>query len=235
MITGNLAMPPGDDRAGISIFNVNTNRGTVTDNEGEFEIAVAINDSVRVSSVQFQEFTVIVDQGIIDAGKMNITINEVVNLLPEVVVNPFDLSGNVSVDVVRLQVVEMPDTLTAADVADPYANLETPPRNYAMEESDNIPRLVNGLNFVNLFRELLISTRRDQVQQSEANVDEQVRLLISDEFFKEYLDIEEENIPEFIFYADDMGLDEDMLKEGNELDLIDFLIKQGKNFKKQAR
>lgn len=235
MISGTIKMPPGDDFDGISIFNVNTNRGTVTNNDGEFEIAVAIGDRLRVSSVQFQEFTVIIDQGIIDAGQMNITINEVVNLLPEVVVNPYDLTGNVNVDVVRLQVVELPDTLTAADVADPYNGVVTSPRNEAMAESDNIPRLVNGLNFVNLFKELLIQTREEQVQQTEANIDEEVRLLISDEFFKEYVDIEAEKIPEFIFYADDMGLDEEMLKEGNELDLIDFLIQQGKNFKKQAK
>lgn len=235
MISGTIEMPPGDDPDGISVFNVNTNRGTVTDNDGEFEIAVALNDSLRISSVQFQEFTVIIDKGIIGSGQINITVNEVVNLLPEVVVNPYDFTGNVRVDLVRLQVVELPDTLTYADVADPYMNVRTSPRNEAMEESDNIPRLVNGLNFVNLFKELLIRTRKEQVQQREANIDDQVRLLISDEFFKEYLDIEEEKIPEFIFYADDMGLDEEMLKEGNELDLIDFLIQQGKKFKKQAR
>lgn len=234
MISGTIQMPPGDDPDGISVFNVNTNRGTVTDNDGEFEIAVAVSDSLRVSSVQFQAFTVIVDQGIIDAEQINITVNEVVNLLPEVIVNPYDLTGNVSVDVVRLQVVELPDTLTAADVSDPYNDVVTSPRNQAMAESDNIPRLVNGLNFVNLFKELLIQTRGKQVQQTEANIDEEVRLLMSDEFFKEYLDIEAENIPEFIFYADDMGLDEEMLKEGNELDLIDFLIQQGKKFKKQT-
>lgn len=235
MISGTIEMPPDDDPDGISVFNVNTNRGTVTNNDGEFEIAVGLQDSVQVSSVQFQEFTIIIDQGIIDAGQMNITVNEVVNFLPQVVVNPYDLTGNVRVDLVRLQVAELPDTLTAADVADPYMGVRTSPRNVAMAESDNIPRLVNGLNFVNLFKELLIRTRKEQVQQSEANIDDQVRLLISDKFFKEYLDIEEDKIPEFIFYADDMGLDEEMLKEGNELDLIDFLIEQGKKFKKQNR
>lgn len=235
MVSGTIQMPPEDNHDGISVFNANTKEGTVTDNDGEFEIAVGLNDSLRISSVQFRPFTVVIDQGIVNSGQINISVNEVVNLLPEVIVNPYDLSGNVRVDVVRLQVVELPDTLTAAEVADPYANVVTSPRNEAMAESDNIPRLVNGLNFVNLFKELLVRTRTDQVQQSDANIDEQVRLLISDEFFKEYVDIEEEKIPEFIFYADDMGLDEQMLKEGNELDLIDFLIQQGKKFKRQTR
>ncbi len=238
-IAGTLQMPEGDDPQGITIFNQNSNRGTVSNNQGEFNIEVAVNDSVRFSSVQFQGFTVVIDRGIIDAGQMNILVNEVVNFLPEVVVNPYDLTGNVRVDIVRLQVVELPDTLTAGDVrntyvsADTYEYQQTQLRNVAFEDSDNIPRLVNGLNFVNLFKELLVSAKRDQATREGASLDANVRLLVTDEFFEEYMGIKEENITKFLFYADDMGLDEEMLKEGNELQLIDFLIEQSKKFKKQ--
>jgi hypothetical protein len=58
-----------------------------------------------------------------------------------------------------------------------------------------------------------------------------VRKMYKDSFFKENLDIDEENINEFIFYVEDKGLTKNMLQKGNELDLIEFLIKRSEEFK----
>lgn len=236
-ISGKVQMPPGDEIQGISIFNLSSNRGTVTDNEGEFQLAVAINDSISVSSIQFQEFIILIDQGVIDSRELNISVNEVVNQLPEVVVSPYDLTGNVRVDIARLPVAGVPDTLTAAEVnntyfpADAEPEYQDPPRNYALAASEN--RLVNGINFVNLFKQLLITRKAAEVQRQEVEIDNKVRALYDDEFFRENLGIKLENINDFIFYADDNGLSEEMLQEENELDLIQFLVEQSKKYKKE--
>lgn len=238
-INGTIQMPEGDDSEGISVFNLNTGRGTVSNNAGEFNIEVALNDSIRVSAVQFQNFTIIIDQGIIDSGQMQILVNEVINFLPEVVVNPYDLTGNVRVDIVRLEVVELPDTLRASDVQKTYVtadeddHLRTEPMNDAFAMSED--RLVNGLNFVNLFKELLKSGKDQQINKNVEALNSKVRLIYNDQFFKEYMGIKLENVAEFLFYADDKGLSEEMLREGNELDLIQFLIEKSKEFKKQSR
>ena len=168
---------------------------------------------------------------------MNIRINEVVNLLPEVVVRPYNLTGNITVDINRLAVANVPDTLTAMNTqgiyfeADAEPNRYTAPRNEALAMSQT--RLVNGINFVNLFREFLISSKIDQVQRPQSAVTADVRALYDDEFFRENFDIKLENIPDFINFADQNGLREEMLKEGNEMDLIEFLLNQSKRYKKQ--
>lgn len=236
-VVGTIEMPEGEDPQGISIFNLHTNRGTVSNGAGQFTIAVALNDSLTVSSLQFQSFTIVIDQGIIDTRQMNIRLNEVVNLLPEVVVRPYDLTGNISVDINRLPVASVPDSLNAADTramyfeSDAAPNRYSPPRNEALAMSQT--RLVNGINFVNLFREFLISTKIEQIQRPHSDISLDVRALYNDEFFQENFNIALENIPEFINFADQNGLEEEMLKEGNEMDLIEFLLNQSKRFKKQ--
>ncbi|QED36261.1 hypothetical protein FK178_00285 [Antarcticibacterium arcticum] len=237
LVNGSFTMPVGESMQGISVFNLNTNRGTVSNNAGKFSLLAGVNDSIRISSMQFQEFTIIVDKGVIDSQQLNIQINEVVNLLPEVIVSPYDLTGNVKVDISRMAVARVPDTLTAKNSmglyfeADAAPDLQSMPRNEALAMSET--RLVNGINFVNLFKEILITNKRDQVQRPEADINMDVRALFNDQFFKENFDIELRNINEFIYYADHNGLEEEMLKEGNELELIEFLLVQSKKFKKE--
>ncbi len=236
-IVGTIEMPEGENAQGISLYNLNSNSGTVSNADGRFDISVALNDSISVSSLQFQPFMVVVDQGIIDSRQINIRLNEVVNLLPEVVVRPYDLTGNVTVDLNRLPVARMPDTLNAVNTQGMYfesdgaPDLQAPPENVAMAASQN--RLINGFNFVNLFREFLISSKIEQIQRPREDLNVDVRALYDDEFFRENFDLKLENIPDFINFADQNGLDEEMLKEGNEMDLIEFLLNQSKRYKRQ--
>lgn len=242
LISGTIEVPLGDDPQGIRIFNINSNRFTVTDSLGKFNIAVAFKDSLRVSSLQFQEFTVIVDQGIINTKALNIFVSESVSRLPEVVVTPYDLSGNINVDLNRLKIADLPANLTAADLqnmdleADTGPDLRSPPHNTALAMSKT--RLVNGLDFVNIFKEFLIAKKREDIKSPfsksvNPEIDDYIRKIYEDDFFRENLNIEKEYIRDFIFYANDNGLSEQMLQGGNELDLIDFLVEQSKKYKKQ--
>lgn len=238
-VTGKVVVPEGDDPQGISVFNINSGRGTVTNPGGQFNIAVALNDSILVSSLQFQQFVVVIDQGLIDARQINIRLNEVVNQLPEVVVSSYDLTGNITVDINRLPVTRLPDSLNAVNTqgmyfpADAEPDLSSPPENVALAASEN--RLINGLNFVNLFKEFLATNKNRQIQKTSSEIIEEVRALYDDEFFKANFDIELENVPEFISFADRNGLQEEMLKEGNEMDLLEFLLDQSKRFKQRAQ
>ncbi len=242
LISGTIEVPLGDDPRGISIFNLNSNRFAVTDSIGKFDIAVAFNDSLRVATLKFQEFTVIVDQGIINTKTLNIYVSEVVSRLPEVVVTPYDLSGNINVDLNRLKKVELPTNLTAANVqnvgfdAETGPDLRSPKYNTALAMSKT--RLVNGLDFANIYKEFLIAKKKEVVKNPygksvNPEIDDYIRKIYEDDFFRENLDIEREYISDFIFYANDNGMSEQMLKGGNELDLIDFLIEQSKKYKKQ--
>lgn len=230
LVDGQISVPPGDDPEGITIINTTTNRGTVSDAEGEFQLVVGIGDIIIFSALQFQDFTVIIDQNVIEARQLNVFITQATTELPEVVVSPIDLSGNVEVDVKRIPDVE-------ANL--PYISLEeiynasltmapgplTTPENAAMRDSF----IENGLNFANIFREIF-STREIGGEEFEA-MDEELRDLYDDEFFREFLDIERTEITQFIHYAQDHGLSEEMFEEGRELELVEFLVNQSRQYK----
>lgn len=237
IVFGSIEVPAGEEAGGIIIYNMNTQAETETNDLGDFYISVAENDSLRITPVDFQEFIVIIDKGVINTEELNIYVSEVVNQLPEVVVSPYDITGNVNVDIARLNVADLPVGLSSADVQDTYSaddpgpDLPSRTRNDALAASDT--RLESGVNFANLFRELLITTKRRKIDRPNADIDTDVRKLYEDEFFQENLDIELEYINDFIFFADDNGLSEEMMRKGNELELIEFLVEQSKKYKKQ--
>ncbi len=233
-IAGVVQVPPEDEKLGIGVFNITAARGTVTNTEGEFNISVAVNDTLRITSIQFQDFFVVIDKGVINSRQLKIMITEDGNPLPEVVVTPYDITGNVTVDVYRLPVTRLPDTLESVDVQNVYYEIDagpdyqSPPRNIALE---NPARLAEGMDFARLFRELVTTTQSDQREKPDANIAAKVRAVYDDDFFRTYLNLKLENITDFIFYASDHGLNDKMLKTGNEIELIDFLIEQSKKYK----
>lgn len=237
IIFGSIEVPPDEEVAGIYIYNMSTHADTRTNELGDFYMKVAENDSLQISPEGFQDFIVVIDKGVIRTEELNIYVDEVVNQLPEVVVTPYDISGNVAVDISRLSVADLPVDLTAADVmwldskVGRGPDLPSRTRNDALAMSDT--RLEMGFQFADLFRELLLTNKRKKIDRPNADIDTDVRKLYEDEFFQEYLDIKLENINDFIFFADDNGLTEEMLKEGNELELIEFLVEQSKKYKKQ--
>ena len=86
IISGKVTAPKGEDIEGITIYNVSSQKGTVTSPEGIFALKVAENDRVSVTALQFSTFIVIVDKGVIDNKRMGIYLNPVVNQLEEVIV-----------------------------------------------------------------------------------------------------------------------------------------------------
>ncbi|MCF4102405.1 hypothetical protein L1I30_12070 [Gillisia sp. M10.2A] len=241
-ISGTIQVPVGENPGGVSVYNLNSLMGAISDAQGSFTLAMAVNDSIEVSAIQFEKFTVIIDESVIDSGEINIYVKEIINKLPEVVVSPYDLSGNINTDISRLQVVRETVSMTGAEAQNIYFESETnvdtqsPPKNKALEFSQT--RLVNGLNFVNIFKALLLTSKQEQVKEPYAsgrnlNTDTALRELYKDEFFQENLGLPVNEINDFIFYADNNGLSEQMLRKGNELDLIEFLIDQAKRYKKQ--
>lgn len=233
-IAGKITPPLGEDPQGISIVNRTAKSAAISNEVGNFTIRVAAGDTLHFSALQYQDFSVVVDEGVVENRQLNVFISEAVTELPEVVVTPYDLSGNVEVDVRVIPVAETDLPTEAAAEINSYEYTFRPdsltsPENAAMREA----MIHSGANFANIFREIFRSRNvMTEVGRSE-NIDEDVKQLYNDEFFKEYLNIEPENINEFIYFAEDNGLTPQMLEEENELELIDFLVEQSENYRER--
>jgi hypothetical protein len=229
-ISGEISVPESVNVGRITVFNITSENGTVTDDSGNFSIVVAVSDSLVFSSVQFQPFTVIVDKGVVDSKSLNVEVGEAVTELAQVIVRPYDLTGNVKVDVAK--VVDSLNYKSQFSQEQINYSVGTPEvENYALNNDEYI----EGLNLINLFK-LVFNDKNDvegENKVQEQPVDVLIRRIYKDEFFQKYMGIEQDKIDDFINYAEKEGLSHEMFEKGKELDLIEFLIEKSEEFKRQ--
>ncbi len=236
-VEGEVVAPPGDEVQGINVVNKTTNEGVITDAKGTFRIRVGINDRLEVTAIQFQKFTIIVDEGVVESKELHVFVSESVNQLEEVVVTPYDLSGNIRADIQRIKADKKIDApvLSAAKISDDDYSFSSDNQSRLDNVAVGGRRVRGELNFVNVFKALWETThkRKKAKQKDEDAVDYAVRKMYNDQFFKDHLALEIEEINEFMVFAETKGLNETMLEAGKELDLIEFLMEQGAAYRKQ--
>ena len=228
MVDGQIIVPSGDGPGGIVVYNKTAQRGTITSEEGTFDIAVARNDELVIQSLQFAPITVLVDQGIVSSKQINITLRETINELSEIIVTPYDLTGDIVADVNRVKTINDNVSLTATQLS---AEDSKPDRYSAVENvAIDDQRWRYGLNFVNIFKAIFDKKDTTEGDISVTAEDELVEMY-SNEFFQKNLDIDKGKIGLYMDYVAANGLDKEMLEQGNELNLIQFLINKRDEFK----
>ncbi|SDL79738.1 hypothetical protein SAMN04488034_11235 [Salinimicrobium catena] len=231
VINGEIKVPVGEDPQGISVVNTTAMRATISNEAGLFQITAAEGDTLQFSALQFQDFSVIVDEGVINTRRLNVFVSEAVTELPEVVVTPYDLSGNVRVDVQIIPTEELDLPTKSAAEVNPYEyefrpdSLVSPP-NAAMRSS----MIYNGANFANIFRHIVSPRGVITNVDRDERLEEKLLELRSDDFYEEQLNIDDDQLKEFIYFAADNGLTKDMLKPKNEMQLIEFLVARSVEF-----
>ncbi|MDN3596518.1 hypothetical protein [Zunongwangia endophytica] len=229
-ISGGIDVPETDEPDGITIFNESTSRGTISNKIGQFQINAGLNDRLVFSSLQFEQFSVRVTEDMLESGILNVAVNVAVNELPEVNVVKGNLTGSVRVDVNRIKVTpaQLPDTdadrLETPKIATPYSY---PIRNQA--ELSSRTYMVNGLNLINVFKVITGKYGEEETNYRVIpynELDDEIKEMYSNDFFKETLDLEADQVNAFVFFAADNGLNGQMLSEENDLDIIQFLVEQ---------
>ena len=242
-VAGKIHVPNGDDAEGISVYNVSSQKGTVTNADGTFEIEIAENDRLQITALQYQSFTVIVDKGIVEQKKMNIFMNPAINHLDEVVVRPYDLSGNINVDVRKIQTYTVNKDWDLS-----YENLEygyqfeqdaqTKIAGNAAEEALNGNALTNGANILAILGGVaqLIFPKGEKFtlvekQESQLVVGNNLQQRFSKNYIASTFEIPEEKAVDFLYFAQENGMEKRLLKPENEMELIEFLLQKSKEYK----
>lgn len=247
LVQGKISAPVGEDLEGISIYNKSSQKGTITDAEGSFQIEVGLNDRVLFSALQFQKFTVIVDEGILETQQMKIYVNPAVLHLDEVIVRPHDLTGNINVDVSRIKTTDL-----ALDL-----NLSWKAMEFDFEFSDDQSSAVKnstlqevqpaGLNILYpfaLLADLIFNSEDKSKRKKRMSSLEKMRFQdatsialkqrFPESYFTEILNIKKSEIDNFLYFINKNGMTIELLRENNELRLMDFLDEQRKIYLSQT-
>lgn len=91
-----------NDVSNILIVNLNSKKSTITDSLGAFTIEVKLKDSLEVSAVQYLTKNIIITDSIFNEDLLIINLVENVIDLNEVTVMPYNLTGNMGLDIERL-------------------------------------------------------------------------------------------------------------------------------------
>ncbi len=200
-----------------NVINNTSQEATITNQDGEFEIKVKLNDRLVFSSVQYQIRSLVVTKEILQKSRIVIDVNEKVTELDEVVVGPENTEKFIDLKEEEFKKFDY------------YTDKSTKLENQILQAG----RFNNGLNFINLYKVITKSNSKkeqsDEIIYKPSNL---LREVYDDAFFVSSLGIEKENIPEFLAFCDEKFPSKFLLKKSNEFQLIDFLVKQSDKFKK---
>ncbi len=199
-----------------NVVNITAQINTITDGEGAFEIPVKTGDEVVFSSVQYMIRTVEITPEIIQKNRLIITVNEKINALEEVVITPDD--------------------------AEKFLNLkeeEFKGFDYERDKSTRLDntivrqgQLTNGLNLINVAK-LVAKIISNKTEEEKRNLkpSEIIRYVFDNSFFKNDLELRDDQIVGFLEHIDDNLPSNKLLNQSQQFQLIDYLIMQSKKYR----
>jgi len=222
-----------NDLEGVNVYNNSTNKGTITNDKGEFTIEVGLNDELEVSALLFKKRIIIINNEVLESRSLKITLVETIYALEEVTVLPHQLSGDISEDISVSKVVE-PFTFSYGDFNDYEFSADN--KTKVEKVTINNGGIRYGLNVVAVFNEFIKPFLKTEASKKASNSKDSTPLSLSDRYTSTFL-LKGFNIPEgegvlFIEYVQNNGLPSDLLQDGNEMKLIAFLHEQSKRYLK---
>lgn len=204
---------------GLDVINITAESATITDEDGDFTIAVKLGDQLAFTAVNYQIQIVTISQEILTKNRLVIDVKEKVTELDEVVVSPEDQQK-----FINLKNEEFKEFEYEQDGTTEFINIA---------QSDTDRGMANGINFVNIFKALLKSKKdKKDANMPQLKLSTVLRQVYEDDFFVTDLGLSQDNIDAFLQYCDDKIPSQDLLKKDNEFQLIDFLVTHSKTYLK---
>jgi len=223
------------DVEGVTIYNKSSNKGTITNIEGKFSIEVALNDRVEVSALQFEKFVIVITEEIIDSKIITVFLVKRMNKLDEIIILPYGLSGNLLVDMESVKTFnpDLDALYFGIQNSDKYEFTDDY-KSEVVNEAIQKGYYYNGADVIAIVGLILSPIFKSKTKNLPKNNNAYQEL--TDKYSLSYLvknlDIPEESAFEFVYFVEDNGFDKNLLKAGNELQFLDFLIEKSKAFKK---
>lgn len=224
------------DVENVTVFNSSSNKGTITNGNGEFSIDVALNDLLTISALQFEQLKISINEDVIKTKKLTVFLVERVNKLNEVVLLPYGLSGNIAVDVTSIETFN-PDLdaiyfgvndVGAFEFSDDY-------KSEVENTVINDQNLKYGLNVgavLGMISKNVFGKNKQKKEKADLKLSTNNSLtdVYAQAVLTNMLNIPKEKISAFINYVEQEPIEQNLLKEGNEVELLEFLVQKRNEF-----
>ncbi|WP_019671316.1 carboxypeptidase-like regulatory domain-containing protein [Eudoraea adriatica] len=186
--------------ADVHVMNTSSNRATITDEEGLFSIAARLNDTILFSAVQYKRVNLVVTRAMLESSSIVVPLEEFINELDEVVVRPYNLSGDLGRDMNNLKTDKV---YVAATLGLPNAYVKPITQaerklNEATTGGGLVPLnpIINAISGRTKYLKKVLASQEKYARTS------RVREYYADSLFVKYLKIPENKIEDFMYYCE---------------------------------
>ncbi|WP_299432880.1 hypothetical protein [uncultured Aquimarina sp.] len=214
----------------INIINLTKGVGTINDSAGFFQIKATKGDTIVFSSVQHQQKTHVVTKKDLKEASLSIQLEIKVNELDEVTISKYDLTGESKEDVKKIKTYEDVLPLFNAKALDetPFIHEKgaaTVRNTVIADEMDATP-----INFIAVGRMIAsLFKKKDTGKSREIRIPE-ISDFYNGDFMVSELEIPKTEVYNFLDYINQQAETKNVLKSGNELIILEYLIGQSKIF-----
>ncbi|WP_273567795.1 carboxypeptidase-like regulatory domain-containing protein [Maribacter halichondriae] len=188
------------DVAATHVLNITTKRASITDENGFFAIPAKLYDTIVFSAIQFKRKEIVVTADILKSKMLSIPLEEALTELDEVVVMPYNLTGNIFRDTKRMD-VEPVVTASTLGLPNAYVKVPTMAERQLFEATSGgglvpLNAILNGISG----RTKMLKNRLARNQKYART--QRVREMYADSLFRIEFKIPEEKIDDFMYFCE---------------------------------
>lgn len=111
------------DVAATHVLNISSRKAVITDINGFFTINAKHNDTLVFSAVQFKKKQIVITEQMLESTFLSVPLEDELTVLDEVVVTPYNLSGDIAKDLLTLKTGPI---VTSSSLGLPNADVYVP-------------------------------------------------------------------------------------------------------------
>lgn len=220
----------GESVSDVHVMNISAEKATITDAGGYFGIGAQPGDTLMFSAVQLQRRTLVVTSAMLRSGLIVVPLEEFVNELDEVVVRPYNLSGDIGRD---LQQMPAERVVVAATMGLPNAYVLAPSQaerrlHEATTGGGIVPLnpVINAITGRTRYLKKILAAERKYART------ERVREFYADSLFVTNLGIPANSIDDFMYYCEVDPLFPEIVDTGDRLKIWEYLKSKSRAYRR---
>jgi hypothetical protein len=220
----------------VHIMNTSAGNATISDEDGEFSIDVTLGDTLLFSAVQYKRKSLVITASILESSIAYIRLEEFVNELDEVVVRPYNLTGDLLRD---MQQMKTDPVVTASTLGLPNANVKPMMQSERLLREASLGPFSIGMLTSIPFNPLInaISGRTKMLKKRVARdrkyvLTQRVRNYYPDSIFVKRLGIPEERISDFMYYCEVDDQFDSIVATEDHIRILNLLVYKSKEYRK---
>lgn len=227
---------PDKDVVGVVVQNITSRNAVITDLDGNFSIPIQLNDTLLFSAVNFIKKVVPVSEALYGSNFIEVPMQEFVNQLKEVVVRPYNLSGDLNQDVGQLK---LDKDVSAEALGLPNAHQRIPTQSERMLQTATYGKFNMGMILSPPLDPIINAiTGRTKMLKNRVKVDkayattQQVQNSYADSLFTNTLKIPIEKIDDFMYFCEVDENFQNLVESQDQLKIWDFMLEKSRAYRK---